>query len=259
MAALSALSEKHSSIKLLEIGAAGFLVPARQQQTELLDQGAGTLDDVRENLREMWRANQTFGGIRALTRHLYPLLQKSLSEDLRVVDLGTGSGKFALELVAWASQQQIKLKVFPIDWAPRNLTIARENIGVQPAITLLQADALALPFMPNQIDYFVSSLFVHHFEPDALIVLLRDLYQKARRGIVMSDLTRGTLPLMGFRAIQPIFARHYLTRHDGILSILRAYTPAELLSLAHAAGIDNARVYRDFPWRMTLVAEKSHV
>jgi len=242
----------------VEIGSAQFLVPVRRDQTELLDQGVGTLDDVRENLREMWRVNQTFGGIRALMRPLCPLL-KQTPQPARVVDLGTGSGKLALELGAWAHREQIDLQIYPVDWAARHLLIAREHIGDQPHIKLIQADALALPFAIHQIDYFVSSLFLHHFDPPQLIVLLRDLYLRARRGIVMSDLTRGILPLIGFRVIQPVFARHYLTHYDGMLSIQRAYTPAELLALAHAADIENARVIRDFPWRMTLVAEKTHV
>ncbi len=234
-----------------------FLVPARRDQAELLDQGAGTLDDVRENLREMWRANHTFGGIRALTRHLYPRLKQTPSP-VRIVDLGTGSGKLALELAAWGKHEHIDINLFPVDVAARHLIVARENIGVQSGIALIQADALALPFAPNHIDYFVSSLFLHHFDPDTLIIMLRDLFRRARRGIVMSDLTRGVLPLIGFALIQPVFARHYLTRCDGRLSIQRAYTPDELLAIAHDAGLEQARVYRDFPWRMTLVVEKAH-
>ena len=75
----------------------------------------------------------------------------------------------------------------------------------------------------------------------------------------MSDLVRSYLPLVAFRLIQPVFAQHYLTRHDGALSIRRAYTPHELRSLAQAAGLETARVYQHFPWRMTLVAEKPRV
>ena len=72
----------------------------------------------------------------------------------------------------------------------------------------------------------------------------------------MSDLTRGWLPQIAFKLGQPIFARNFLTQHDGIASIRRAYTPDELLHLAQAAGLLNVRVYRHLGWRMTLVAEK---
>jgi hypothetical protein len=92
-----------------------------------------------------------------------------------------------------------------------------------------------------------------------VIDVLRETYNRSRHGIIMSDLIRGYLPLLAFRSIQFIFARHYLTRHDGTLSIRRAYTPDELRSLAQAAGIETARVYSHFPWRMTLVVEKPRV
>jgi len=53
-----------------------------------------------------------------------------------------------------------------------------------------------------------------------------------------------------------VLARHPLTRHDGALSIRRAYTPGELHALALAAGLPQPRVYSHWPWRMTLVVER---
>ena len=98
---------------------------------------------------------------------------------------------------------------------------------------------------------------MHHFAPDSLIALLRAASVCARRGLIMSDLVRGRLPLVAFRLAQPVIARHYLTRHDGALSIRRAYTPGELRDLAHAAGLAGAQVYTHWPWRMTLVVDQS--
>lgn len=233
-----------------------FYLARTQQQPEWLDLGTGSLADVRTNLLEMWRINQTFAGVESLVRHLPVAHQRPIC----IVDLGTGSGKLAAYLTQrWAKQHQVAVQVYPIDVVARHITIAGENTQQQPNVQLIQADALALPFASGAIDYFVSSLFMHHFEPDELVNLLRNLYQKARHGIVMSDLVRGYAPLLGFKLIQPIFARHYLTHHDGLLSIKRAYTPSELLKLAQQADIPNARIHRYFPWRMTLVANKNDV
>jgi len=239
-----------------EMGAASFLIPKREQQSELLDQEMGSMADVRSNLIEMWRFNRYFGGIEALTRHLYPLLRQG-SQPLRVVDLGTGSGAMGALLAQWAKQNNRQLVICALDKSERNLSVAREK--AIDDVHLMRADASALPFAELQVDYFISSLFLHHLSPEEVIGVLRETYHRARRGIVMSDLVRSNLPLLAFRVIQPIFARHYLTRHDGPLSIRRAYTPHELRSLAQAAGLETARVYAHFPWRMTLVAEKPGV
>jgi ubiquinone/menaquinone biosynthesis C-methylase UbiE len=240
---------------------AGFWVPERVDAPELLDQGAGTLDDVRVNLDEMWRLGALLGGLRGLTAHLLPMIENALATDetVTVTDLGTGGGRLPLYLAKWARRNNLPLRVFGLDLSPRNLNIAQENIGDSPKIQLMRGDVLALPFASGSVDIFTSSLFLHHFAPDALAKLLRETYRVARRGIVMNDITRGYLPLAAFRLVQPTFARHELTRRDGITSIRRAYTPDELLQIARDAGLSDARVYRHFPWRMTLVADKRDV
>jgi SAM-dependent methyltransferase len=239
-----------------EIGAAAFLTPTRQDLPELLDQGIGSIADVRSNLKEMWRTNRYLGGTQALTYHLYPLLRQG-TELTRIVDIGTGSGEMGSLLTRWATKNGLRLSVFALDISECNLQVARENAS--GGMHLVRADGCALPFVSNQVDYFISTLFLHHLSPERVIDFLIDTFSRARRGIVMSDLIRGYLPLLGFRFIQSIFARHYLTRHDGFLSIKRAYTPRELQALAQAAGLESARVYTHFPWRMTLVAEKPRV
>jgi hypothetical protein len=44
-------------------------------------------------------------------------------------------------------------------------------------------------------------------------------------------------------------------RHDGPVSVRRAFRPKELLSIARAANI-TATVHRSFPYRLVLVARK---
>lgn len=254
------MDNKNSKIQppKLSIGEANFLVPMRLRQMELLDQGVGTLDDVRQNLDEMWYTNKILGGVRAVTGRLYSRLLRNQTQ-ATVVELGTGSGRLGREVSDWAIRHHQDLRLVLVDISSRHLDIAHTNVSNKRNIDLIQADALRLPFKDNKVDYFISSLFLHHFEPDMLIGLLADLYRSVKCNIIMSDLTRSRLSLLGFRFIQPLFARHFLTKHDGLLSIRRAYTPTELLQLAHDAGIETVRVYQDYPWQMTLVAEQSDV
>lgn len=229
--------------------------PARIEQEELLDLGYGSLADVKTNLDEMWQINRYLGGLHALTHHLYPRMA-ALPGTITLADLGTGSAHMARAITQWAHKQHLKLNVLAVDWASRNLSIAQESVAQTPEITLLQADANRLPFPAESVDFVVSTLFLHHFPPEQIIKLLRTAHNCARRSVIMSDLTRDWFSVAGFKLIQPVFARHYLTRKDGALSIRRAYTPAELLELAHAAGLNHAQVHTHWPGRMTLVADK---
>jgi len=232
-----------------------WLTPAWIDEPELLDMGEGSTEDVQMNLAEMWRINRYLGGVHAITRHLYPRLRAHAGV-ATLVDLGTGSADMPVSIARWARREHIRIRILAVDLAARHLTVAAHRIHSEADINLLQADAARLPLAPKSIDYLMSSLFLHHFKPEQVVELLRNTFACARHGIVMSDLVRGWLPLIGFKLGQAILARNYLTRHDGALSIRRAYTPSELQELARAAGLTNFRVYEHWPWRMTLVADK---
>lgn len=261
----------------------------RVDRPELLDLGHGSPADVAANLAEMARINRWLGGVRAITRHLLPRLEHPhpLSPSptrggevydaafpspfterasggeaagdgpvATVADLGTGSADLPVILARWARRRGHRLSVLAVDWAGRNLCAAQTHAAAWPEIRLLRADASRLPLPPQSVDYVISSLFLHHFSPEEAVRMLRSAFACARRGLIMSDVVRGWLPLAAFWLAQPIFARHELTRRDGMLSVRRGYTPAELIALADAAGLPGARVTTHFPFRMTLVVDR---
>lgn len=238
-----------------------ILIPERVDRAELLDLGVGTAADVSENLAQMQRINDWFGGTRALLMHLLPRLALHTGP-VTLLDLGCGIAGIPSALVKWGRRRNQDVHVYGLDHSLRNLQAA----GTAPAgIQFIQADARHLPFSPGCVDYVISSLFIHHLPPADLVHVLHQSYRMARCGLIMSDLVRGWLPWAAYHLIQPLFGRNYLTRNDGLLSILRAYTPSELANLANTAlggqdmekeGFSPPLVYQHWPWRMTLVVDK---
>ncbi len=238
------------------MGAESLLISprARAEANEWLDEGRGTPGEVAANLAEMARLNHRLGGLSALTRHLYPRLAAAPGP-VSVLDLGAGSADVPLQIAHWARAHGREVRLHALDWSARNLRVARAHLAGDPRVSLLQADAGRLPLAPGSVDFVISTLFLHHLSPPEATALLRAAFGLARRAVLMSDLVRGVMPLLAFRLIQPVFARHPLTRHDGALSIRRAYTPAEARALAAAAGLPGASVHPHWPWRMTLVVD----
>jgi SAM-dependent methyltransferase len=245
-------SEHLTGLREAELSGLSF---DRVDEPEWLDLGNGSPADVAANLTEMWRLTRYFGGLPALTRHLYPRLAPAHGT-ICVVDLGTGSAEVPVSIARWARRRGLDVRLVAVDRAARNLAIARSRVASALNVHLLHADAACLPLPKESVDVVISSLLLHHFSPGQVVDLLRSAHALARRSLVMSDLVRGRLPSLAFRLIQPVCARNSLTRHDGALSIRRAYTPAELRRLAAAAGLPNAQVHVHWPWRMTLVADK---
>ncbi|MEO0596087.1 MAG: methyltransferase domain-containing protein [Chloroflexota bacterium] len=230
-------------------------VPPRWNRPELLDLGAGSPEDVRQSLRDLRRLNRLLGGTRALTQHLYPRILAQESS-VSILDIGTGDGALSETIIKWADANGQSVQCIGLELMARNLAMADDTVRQHPCISLLQADAFALPLRENSVDYVVCSLILHHFSPEQIMALLKTAYHVARRGIIMSDLTRGWLPYIGYKLITPVFGLHPITRHDGAVSIRRGYTVSEMRAMSDHVGLTHAQVHWHPMFRMTLVADK---
>jgi ubiquinone/menaquinone biosynthesis C-methylase UbiE len=122
-------------------------------------------------------------------------------------------------------------------------------------VQLLQHDARSIPLRDGSVDIVTCCLAAHHLDPPGVHALLTEMWRVARHAVLVSDLARGPLAYLGARLLALVL-RNPLTAHDGPVSVLRAYTPAELRRLAVEAGLARVRVRTHPPARMTLIAEK---
>ena len=96
----------------------------------------------------------------------------------------------------------------------------------------------------------ISSLVAHHMTHAQLIAFLRFMEREAARGWLVNDLHRHRFAHRGFPILARLCGWHPIVRHDGTLSIARSYRPGEWPPILAEAGIDRARVYRAFPFRL---------
>jgi len=122
-----------------------------------------------------------------------------------------------------------------------------------PEIVRLRADAAALPIRDGGVDVVTSSLLLHHLDPETAVATLAASRAAARLGVIVNDLLRNRLSLALVWLATRLFAAHPFSRHDGPLSVRRAYSPDELGTLARRAGIRGIAV-RTYPLLGRLVA-----
>lgn len=236
------------------------LVPRQIDRAELLDLNRGTLDEARRSLHDIRRINRYLGGARVVCDAALAMLQRRELRRATVLDIGTGCADIPLRLEQAARSRGISLRVLALDNNARHLRVAREDLAAQPdadSVRLLQADAFRLPLGDGAVDVVVSSLFLHHFRGAQIISLLREFERVSRIGWVMNDLVRHFAPLVFFRLTRPVFARSYITRHDGEASLRRGYTLSEMQRIIEEARLPGARVRSHFPFRMSIVREKA--
>ncbi len=230
--------------------------PPRRDATELMDEPGQDPIELAANLRDIRRVNRLGGGTSAVLSVL-PALLAAVPPDREasVLDLGTGSGDIPRAIIRWGRRRRRRVRVVASDVSHEILAAAAPVVAGEPAIELAQHDARAVPLPDGSFDVVLCSMTLHHFPPDDAIAVLREMHRLARHGFVLNDLARSWHGFAGAWLSSRIATRNRLTRHDAPLSVLRAYTPAELRDLLKRAGIEGAVVRRRPLFRMTAVRQ----
>ena len=205
---------------------------------ELLD---GPLDDpeaLAGNLRDLRRFNRMFGGVELSRRAIAALVGDT--EDVTLLDVGTGGGDIPIALIADARRHGRWLKITAVDARPEVLTaarIARPLVAVVPGLTMTLGDGRSLTYPDRTFDVVHASMLVHHLSRTDAVGLFQEMSRVARRGIVVNDLARGVRPWVGAWLASHLLTTNRYTRYDAPLSVRRAYSPDEVRAMLAEAGL----------------------
>lgn len=175
---------------------------------------------------------------------------------LRLLDVGFGNGDMLRRIARWAGRHGIDAELVGIDLNPRSAPAAAADTPPVLSIRYLTGDYAGLA--GSGWDIIVSSLVAHHMNAPQLVAFLRFMEREARLGWLVNDLHRHRLAHAGFPLLARIAGWHPMVRHDGALSIARSYRPGEWPPILAAAGIEGARVFRAFPFRLCVERSCAH-
>lgn len=224
-------------------------IPLSQRDTpELLDSREFPRPEVARSLSDVARINSFLSANGALFDCVWAMIERAGLKSATVLDVGAGNGDFARRLCRQAQKRGFELNVIALDISPLHLQIAQEQTPTEAAISWVAGDVFALPLANESVDIVCSSLFLHHFRPSQIELLLGECCRVARVGWAMNDCARDGVALMAFRVLRPILARSFLTRFDAPASIRRSYTSDELCQVV--TSIPSARVRAHFPYRL---------
>ncbi len=165
---------------------------------------------------------------------------------LRLLDVGFGDGDMLRRIERWAQRRGIDTELVGIDLNPRSEQAARAHSPERSRIRWITGDYAG---QGGGWDAIISSLVAHHMSHHQLVAFLRFMDANARCWLV-NDLHRHRFAHIGFPLLATLAQWHPIVRHDGTLSIARSYRPAEWPAILQEAGVDHARVYRAFPFRL---------
>lgn len=209
------------------------LIPARRRGVEILDQPDVDAGVRVRSLHDVALANRLFGGTRAVLAEVTRALDGCApprGATLTLLDVGSGVGDIPERAARLAARRDVRLACIALD-ADHALALACRARGSVPVC----GDARALPFADGSVDLVTCSQVLHHFPDDELPLVLREMDRVARVRAIVADLRRSWLAVAGIWAASFPLGFHPVSRHDGMVSVLRGFTAGEL-----GAGVRSA-------------------
>ncbi|MCB4757695.1 MAG: methyltransferase domain-containing protein [Elusimicrobia bacterium] len=227
-------------------------------QPELMDSTDLPEQVMESTLKSLEVANKYFGGTEVILKFLDLWSRHwKAGETITILDVGTGGGDIPIQLARWGSARNIHLKLDAIDLIPGIVKIAKHKTAEWDNIQINESDFFEVKENGRRFDYVIASLFLHHIPSKKIVPLLKKMDRLAKRGLIISDLNRS---ISGYLAVTLLctLIGNSVVRHDGPLSVRRAFHMEELAGYAKEAGLPYLKVNRE-PWfRISLSGEKGH-
>lgn len=211
---------------------------------------------VDRTLRFLELTNRRFGGagvvVRALERWRAGWPPGTA---LRLLDVGTGAADIPRAVLGWARTRGVALEIVAVDSAAGVAAAASERARGVRGLSVECASLAEVAASGRRFDYVTASLVLHHVHPDEVGGALASMDRLAKRGLIVSDLKRSPVALAGVGILASVAGNH-VVRHDGPLSVRRAFTVVELRDLAARCGLGYLEARSEGPFRVSLSGEK---
>lgn len=220
----------------------------RIDSEEILDSHLCPANEAETSLRDLCRINRWFGGVGTTRSLIERVACVSGQKHFSVLEVASGFGEVPRAAASKLANHGITLHITDLDRVPSHLQRGHRAVA---------ADALALPFPDGSFDLVSCSLFAHHLPPEDLARFAGEAARVSRCAVLINDLIRHPLHLAlvyaGFA-----FMRSYVSRVDGIASVRRAYTPAEVRQiLSDSKTFDHVQVSTHYLFRMGVIGWKA--
>ena len=226
----------------------------RSDQSELMDVPDIPAKLLHKNLGELDTMNRNTGG-HAISLEGIKRLVTDRQKLYHIVDLGCGSGDVLRYIARWARKYQFKVRLTGVDLNSDAIQYLEEYSLGYPEITGITGDYKYYLKTCSDVDVVHCSLFCHHLNDNELHDLFISLKSCASIGFVINDLHRNPVAYYGVWLITRMLNGSDLAKHDGPVSVIRAFKRGELEKLLHHAGLNDFSIDWKWAFRYLVVAK----
>lgn len=220
---------------------------ARTGDAELMDTDCRDFEDYRACLSDLSRVNVWTFTYRPTLRFIRRAARRGAR--VSVLDVASGYGDMLRAIRGRCGDRVGALT--GIDLNPWAIRAAREATPAGTEIGFREGDALAVG-SAERFDLIICAQFTHHLAEDEVVAFLRWLDASAVRGWFISDIHRHWGAYAGFWVLSWAMRWHRFVRYDGLVSVRRAFTPADWRRMIAAAGLETPEVRLEWYWPFRL-------
>ncbi len=193
------------------------------------------LGDLAQVNRLTGAAGPTLAFLDRATRHL------PAGAELRVAELGYGRGDMLRRIHGWSQARGFRPRLTGVDLNPMCRALAADM--TPPGMEIDWHEGDLFQWQPAEPPHLIlSALFAHHLSDADVVRLLRWQTATATLGWFVNDLHRHRAAWAGFRALAWAARWHAIVRHDGALSVRRAFVADDWRRLLAEAGVPGATI-----------------
>lgn len=225
-----------------------FRLVGRIHKPEWMDDPSVDYETFAGCLRDLERVNVASLGHRPTLSWLSRIIGER--RHLSILDVGAGHGDMLRAIARWARRRGVSVTLTAVDLNPWSARAARAATPDDIDITYLTADVFELPEAPRY-DVIISALFTHHLGDADLVRFVRWMQGAAGLGWFVNDLHRHAIAYRGLQLLFALWPIHPFVRHDGPVSVQRAFSRDDWHAVLSAAGVspEAVEVRWQFPFR----------
>lgn len=222
----------------------------RSAEAEYMDGDDVSPEEFAACLKDLARVNVVTLARRPTLAFIDCALQATASDRaVTVMDVGFGEGDMLRAVARLARRRGRPVRLVGVDLNPRSEAVARAVTPADMPIAYWTGDYG--DWAPGDpVDIVISSIVAHHMTQDEIVRFLQWMEARAQLGWLVNDLHRHWFPYYGFALLATVMRWHPFVRHDGPVSIARAFTRRDWAALLALAGAPTDTVVQWwFPFR----------
>lgn len=204
----------------------------RSEAEEIMDDLEYNGPILHDALDKLAKINQWLGGNKVTINGLTKVLKnQSKNEPITIIDLGCGGGDILREVSQFGKRNGYQFQLIGIDANQHTVAYAKILSKEYDNIEFKAIDIFSEEFKALQYDLVLTTLFLHHFKNDELVLFLKPVLEKAKLGMVVNDLHRYKLAYYLFKLLCTTIKNKTIVE-DGLTSVLRGFKRQELVEIS---------------------------